>query len=123
MKAIIGDEGFRNIARALRNTTVYAAGMSNSNREVRFGLAQRWKQKMKAGNGPFLAEVGDFVQAQNWEVVHRLKGRGFQVSASDLDHLVELVDQHGADLVGSLLLAYGYARAPKTEAEDAAPAV
>jgi len=111
VKEIIESPGFQSIARAIRNTTVYAVSMKNSNREVRFGLAQRWKQRIKSGDTEFLAELSDFVQQQNWEVVNRLKGRGHQVTASDLDDIVCLTAKYHAGLVGMLLLAYGFARA------------
>ncbi len=117
LKAIIENDGFRSLARAIRNTTVYAAGMKNSNREVQFGLAQKWKQKMRGGAGEFSVALADFVQTNNWEVVHRLKGRGHQVTTGDLNQICELIERHGEELVGSLLLAYGYSRAPKVEEE------
>jgi hypothetical protein len=113
IKEIIQDEGFKSLARAIRNSTVYAIRLEN--REVHFGLAQRWKQKIKAGNKEFASELGEFVQSQNWEVVNRLKGKGHVVETTDLDSVLDLVERHGAELVGSLLLAYGYARAPKVE--------
>ncbi len=122
MTPIITNDGFRSMARAVRNTTIYAAGMKSSDREVRFGLAQKWKQRIKAGNESFLATLGEFVQEQNWEVVHRLEGKGHVVTAEDLNEIVALVERFGAELVGMLLLGYGYARAEKTAAESDKPA-
>ena len=119
VKKIIQDEGFKSIARAVRNCTIYA--LSLQNREVRFGLAQKWKQKMRAGHEEFLAEVSEFIQDQNWEVMHRLKGQGHVVQTEHLDSLVRLVGEHGSQLVGALLLAYGYARAPKVEGDQPLP--
>ena len=58
--------------------------MKSSGREIRFGFAQKLKQRIKAGDSEFLAELSDFVQQQNWEVVHRLNGKGFQVSGSSI---------------------------------------
>ena len=43
-----------------------------------------------------------------------MSGRGHVVRKEDLDALFELFDKYEPELVGSLLLAYGYARAPKT---------
>lgn len=111
MNEIIVSSGFQNIARAIRNTTIYAVGLKNSRREIRFGLAQKFKQRIKAGNFEFLAELGDFVQQQNWEVLHRLGGQGYVVTDADLDDIVRLTEKFGAELVGMLLLAYGFARA------------
>lgn len=117
LKEIIEDEGFRSIARAIRNTTIYAVGMKSSNREIQFGLAQKWKQKMHGDEGEFAAALADFVQANNWEVAHKLEGKGFQVSATHLDSVFGLIEKHGEEKVGSLLLAYGYSRAPKVDDE------
>lgn len=115
---IIESPGFQSIARAIRNTTIYAVGMKSSNREVRFGLAQKWKQRIKSGDAEFLAELSDFVQQQNWEVVNRLKGKGYQVSAADLDDVVRLTAKYHAELVGMLLLAYGFSRAEAVGTKD-----
>jgi hypothetical protein len=112
---VIEDLGFQSVARALRNATVYALTLPNPNREVRFGIAQSWKQKMKAGPEEFAAAVAEFVQEYNWETAHRLKGKGHSVTTEELNSLVRLIHERKAELVGSLLLAYGYARAPKVE--------
>ena len=116
MKEIVENQGFLSIARGIRNSTVYA--LSLKNREVYFGLAQEWKQKIKGGEKIFIPVLSEFVQSQNWEVEHRLKGIGHTISKDDLDSIIGLIEKHGAELVGMLLLAYGYARAPKTESED-----
>jgi hypothetical protein len=116
VREIIGDEGFQSVARAVRNCTIYAAGLKR--RDVHFGLAQKWKQKIKAGEDALVAEIAEFVQTQNWEVVNKLKGQGHVVRTEHLDSLLTLVSNRGAELVGSLLLAYGYSRAPKVEAES-----
>ncbi len=116
VKEIIDSSGFSSVSRAVRDSTIYA---DLKNRPVHFGLAQKWKQKAKAGPAEFMTAVAEFVQEQNWEVQHRLKGRGHMVSTADMDELVRLVDAHGAELVGSLLLAYGYARPPKVDKEQA----
>lgn len=116
MKEIVENQGFLSISRGIRNSTVYA--LSLKNREVYFGLAQEWKQKIKGGEKIFIPVLSEFVQSQNWEVEHRLKGIGHTISKDDLDSVIGLIEKHGAELVGMLLLAYGYARAPKTESED-----
>lgn len=124
VKEIIEDPGFRSVARAIRNSTVYAISLPNSNREIHFGLAQKWKQKMRAGSNEFASELSQFVQEQNWEVIHRLKGRGHVITTSDIDAVIRLIEdaRFGSELVGSLLLAYGYARAPKVEGDSIQPA-
>lgn len=119
---IIEDPGFQSVARALRNATIYALTLPNSKREVRFGIAQKWKQKLKAGDDELAAVIAEFVQDYNWETVHKLKGKGHAVSTEELGSLLRLIPGR-AELVGSLLLAYGYARAPKVETAQAEEAV
>lgn len=115
MKEIVENPGFLSIARGIRNCTIYAVSLGE--RETHFGLAQHWKQKIKGGEKIFIPALCEFVQSQNWEVEHRLKGKGHSIKKEDLDSVIGLIQRHGAELVGMLLLAYGYARAPKIEAE------
>lgn len=116
---IITNPGFASVARAIRNSTIYAAGLPDSKREVRYGLAQEWKQKIKGGPKAFIPVLADFVQQYNWETTHKLEGRGHTVTAGELDQLFSLIDDHGAELVGMLLLAYGFAHAPKAGGDEA----
>ncbi len=113
---IITNDGFLSVARAIRNGTVYA--LSLKKREVRFGLAQDWKQKIKGGSKSFIPVMSDFVQQYNWETEHKLKGKGHTVRKDELDEVFRLIDECGAELVGMLLLAYGFARAPKTDSRE-----
>ncbi len=116
MKEIVENPGFLSVARGIRNCTIYAVSLGE--REPRFGLAQQWKQKIKGGVGVFVPVLCDFVQAQNWEVEHRLKGKGHSIKKEDLDSVMGLIEKHSVELVGMLLLAYGYARAPKIETDN-----
>lgn len=116
MKEIVENLGFLSVARGIRNCTIYAVSLGE--REPRFGLAQQWKQKIKGGVGVFVPVLCDFVQAQNWEVEHRLKGKGHSIKKEDLDLVMGLIEKYGVELVGMLLLAYGYARAPKIETDN-----
>ncbi|MDA8097080.1 MAG: hypothetical protein M0028_05875 [Clostridia bacterium] len=137
MLDIVENQGFQNVAKAIRNATVYALMDSKQKkggrREVRFGLAQQWKQKIKGGNDEFVAALGDFVQQYNWESENldaaakdRPAGgwKSHKVNAGDLDQVIRLIygkGDKGAELVGMLLLAYGYARTPKADATEAEP--
>lgn len=115
MKEIVENSGFLSVARGIRNCTIYAVSLGE--RETHFGLAQQWKQKIKGGIREFVPVLCDFVQTQNWEVEHRLKGKGHSIKKEDLDSVIGLIEKHGVELVGMLLLAYGYARAPRIETE------
>ena len=119
MKEVVENAGFLSVARGIRNCTIYAVSLGG--RDTHFGLAQQWKQKIKAGDKEFVPVLCDFVQTQNWEVEHRLKGKGHAIKKEDLDLVIGLIERHGSELIGMLLLAYGYARAPKTETENTNP--
>jgi hypothetical protein len=124
MKEIVENTGFLSVAWAIRNATITALWLQQQNNkkwDVRFGLAQKWKQKIKGGAKEFVPVLAEFVQDYNWEVTNRLEGKYHTVSKEDLDQVISLIENNGKDqseLVGMLLLAYGYARAPKTESED-----
>ncbi|HLJ28574.1 MAG TPA: hypothetical protein VKY85_17840 [Candidatus Angelobacter sp.] len=115
MNEIVSNPGFLSIARAVRNATIYSVGDGSVDIETRFGLAQKWKQKLKGGDSEFLGAVGEFIQDYNWEVIHRRNRKYHVISTTDLDQLAQLIQGHGAETVGLLLLAYGYAQAPKAE--------
>lgn len=122
MDEIIKNEGFLSIARAIRNKTIYTKRFGGlKNLEPAFGLAQNWKQKIRAGDDEFLAAVAEFVQSYNWEVKQKNEP-GHRVRTEDLDQFVALVRAKHAETPGMLLLAYGYAVAPAVGAdkEDAA---
>lgn len=124
MKKIVENAGFLSVAWAIRNATITALWLQQQNNkkwDVRFGLAQKWKQKIKGGAKEFVPVLAEFVQDYNWEVTNRLEGKYHTVSKEDLDQVIFLIENNGKDqseLVGMLLLAYGYARAPKTETDN-----
>ena len=124
MKEIVENAGFLSVAWAIRNATITALWLQQQNNkkwDVRFGLAQKWKQKIKGGAKEFVPVLAEFVQDYNWEVTNKLEGKYHTVSKEDLDEVMSLIENNGKDrseLVGMLLLAYGYARAPKTETDN-----
>ena len=120
MNEIVSNPGFQSIARAVRNATIYSVGERAVEIDTRFGLAQEWKQKIRSGKSDFVSALADFVQQYNWEVINRRGRRYHIVSTTDLDQLAELIPKYGAEKVGLLLLAYGYAQAPKSETKVSA---
>jgi len=123
MKKIVENTGFVNIANAIRNSTVSSfenvkSGWKGSGYETQFGMAQEWKQKIKGGKQAFIPALSDFVQKHNWEAVHKLKKSSPPISQEDLSGMLILIDQYGVELIGMILLAYGYARASRTETEN-----
>ncbi|HLC15893.1 MAG TPA: hypothetical protein VJL89_06670 [Thermodesulfovibrionia bacterium] len=123
LKEIVENNGFVNIARAIRNSTISSFkkpdGKWHSGFETQFGMAQEWKQKIKGGIQVFMPIISDFIVKHNWEAVHKLKKNSPPVSQDDLNDLIQLIEKHGLELVAMLLLAYGYARASKRDDEPA----
>ncbi len=130
---ILANEGFREIAAAIRQATVRAqyraARESGYPYEVRYGLGQ---DLLRAANYPdtFLAALGEFIQsynAENARVDERIaKGslrndqrlRRASVRTDHIDEIVRLIDGYkDAELICKMLVAYGYARDPHTPAE------
>lgn len=121
---IVQDEGFRNIAYAIRHSTIIPQGYKARDQkpavDVRYGLGQQLARKA-AYPSDFLSEVAEFIHLYNAENTqlreHSRNPYRKNVNTADLDALVRLVDRFGAKVVCNLLVAYGYAREP-IEAKD-----
>lgn len=122
-KPILDNPGFRNIAEAIRRSTIipqYQKDTSNyeTNYETRYGLAQELKRKALY-NHEFVAALSEFMQSYNAENarVYEKTGKQYRknILTTDVEDIVRLVDQYGATMVGGLLIAYGYAREPREE--------
>jgi hypothetical protein len=121
MREIVEDAGFNNIAKAIRKSTIQSfkndkTGWKGSGFETQFGLAQEWKQKIKGGKTSFIPFLSDFIQRHNWEAVNKLKTAP-TISQEDINSVLNLINKNGIELVGMLLLSYGYAR-KKNDVED-----
>jgi len=128
LSAIVEDEGFLNLATAIRKATVSAqfrkAITGKQPWDIHYGLAQEWKRKTKFEK-ELIAGICDFVWKYNNENARHAeqgKERRKSVSTEDLGRVIKLIENkgYGPELVGMLLLAYGYAREPKED--EAAPA-
>lgn len=116
---IVQNEGFQNIAYAIRHSTVVPQGRKKGgNRpvvDVRYGLGQQLARKA-AYPADFLAEIAGFIHLYNAENAQlRESGREpfrRNVATTDIDALTKLVDNFGSRVVCNLLVAYGYARPP-----------
>jgi hypothetical protein len=140
---IITNEGFRRIAYAIRLSTITAqyrrtqsGERTNEVRyEVRYGLGQ---ELMREAHYPdkFIAALSRFLHQYNAETareeeklanklkraltpddrrIYKLRG---SVSYTDIDAIVQLIDDFGSEQVCSLLVAYGYAREPRKSTES-----
>jgi hypothetical protein len=119
---IITNEGFQNIARAIRACTVNAQWhkrqLDTRRRtdplrvDIRYGLAQDWRRVVERRD-EFVEKLADFVASYNAEAARRMeKGDPNEtlISASDLQEVVQLIDTtRKPELVGRLLIAFGYA--------------
>ncbi len=121
-KEIVENEGFRRIAYAIRHSTVIPQYLKDKEGlyEVRYGLGMELKRKA-AYPKDFLVALSDFVHEYNRENAQKAESKGQQrrknVREGDLDEIVRLVDNFGSEVVGNLLVAYGYA----TESKDDEP--
>jgi len=121
---IVQNEGFKNVAYAIRHSTVVPQGRkAKGNKpavDVRYGLGQQLARKA-AYPADFLAEVAEFIHLYNAENAQLRENRREpfrkNVTTADIDALTQLIDQFGSKVVCNMLVAYGYAREPY-EAKD-----
>ena len=119
---IIESQGFQNVAAAIRYSTVIPQGRKAKKQdnlyEVRYGLGTELKRKATVRD-EFITGLTDFMHAYNQENVQKAENREKQMRkdlrTSDIEELVHLIDEYGCELVANLLVAYGYAREPRSE--------
>ena len=122
---IVENEGFQNVAYAIRYSTVIPqsrkARGQDSLYEVRYGLGAEIKRKATVRD-EFIVALCDFMQSYNQENAQKLENTRQQMRrdlrTTDLDAVVRLVDEYGPEVVASLLIAYGYAREPREAEPD-----
>ncbi|NJP07450.1 MAG: hypothetical protein HC837_18405 [Chloroflexaceae bacterium] len=128
---ILHNEGFRSIARAIRESTIraqYRVAQQNDRRyEIAYGLGQELARSLNQRH-TFINALTDFVRRYNAETAREeekvarqhngkitaevRRGAGLRrlVTTEDMELLVAIIDEYGDyKLVGNLLLAYGYA--------------
>ncbi len=128
-RAILQNEGFKNIAYAIRHSTVVPQARKGKGKKpvvaVRYGLGQQLTRKA-AYPAEFLAEIAEFIHLYNAEnsQLRENKREPFRknVTTADIEALTELVDQFGSKVVCNMLVAYGYAREPYEGKPDETPA-
>ncbi len=126
LQQVLDDEGFREVARAVRLCTVTAQrfkakGIPVQNKhEIRYGLAQELKRKAPFKH-EFTQAIMEFInQYQTENARNRERGGSniHEVTTTHVRRLAALIDAcpgDGAEPVASLLLAFGYAYDPKEE--------
>jgi hypothetical protein len=126
---ILENEGFRNIAAAIRKSTVIPQYFKARNKkgpyDIRYGLGNDLLRRA-AYPEQFIQALSDFLHEYNRETaqIHeRYKGqppvRRATVTTDDIAQVVALIDTYGSPTVANLLVAFGYAREPREpEASD-----
>lgn len=112
---IMQNDGFRNIAYAIRHSTVSLQNAKKFRKpatDIRYGLGQQLTRKA-AYPDDFLAELGEFLHLYNAENAQlREKDRNpfrSDVRMEDMEEIVKLVDRFGSKVVCNMLVAFGYA--------------
>ena len=124
---IIQNEGFRNIAKAIRHSTVIPQykGRKESRHNIRYGLGQDLKRKAQYPDD-FIQELGAFMQSYNEEnarVYEQSKGGApgrKAITVGDIEAIVKLIDDYDSVTICNLLIAFGYARDPKEKVAEEA---
>ncbi|HID34815.1 MAG TPA: hypothetical protein EYP25_09675 [Anaerolineae bacterium] len=125
LSPILQSQGFRNIAEAIRRSTVIPQyiGRQQSQYDIRYGLGQELKRKAQYPD-EFIQALAEFMQSYNEEnarVYERTKGKGIRrkaITTQDIEEILALVDEYGSRTVANLLIAFGYARDPREESTD-----
>ena len=135
--AILEDPGFQRVADAIRRSTVIAQYRHNQfddrTYEIRYGLGQKLMQKARYGK-EFTIALAEFLSQYNAEtamadekVVRRImretgaeyprpltkqdriaRNLRYMTDENDFKRVVDLINQYGSELVGSMLIACGY---------------
>ncbi|NJR25470.1 MAG: hypothetical protein HC786_26655 [Richelia sp. CSU_2_1] len=132
---ITRDESFLRIAKAINQATVYAGkvqtkkGVKELDWQRQYGLAQLLSSQ-SGSKKDFACAIADFLAKYEAENLRLLEGyikqgkrlMRVQPKKEDLDRLMELLEEFDTVLVANLLIAYGYAKWPKSQkAKDDLP--
>jgi hypothetical protein len=120
--------GFRNIAGAIRRSTVIPQYFKSRGEKgpytVRYGLGA---ELLRQATYPeqFIQALSTFVHDYNRETGQvqerykdNLRVRRSQITTEDVQQVVELIDIYGSKTVGNMLVAFGYAREPRDPDAD-----
>lgn len=118
---ILENDGFQNIAYAIRQSTVTAQYRSKSGDrryDVRYGLGLELSRKSQYKN-EFIAALSDFLHKYNAENAQVMESRPGpyrrSIHTDDIKQIVTLIDRYGSDLICKMLIAFGYARESRPE--------
>lgn len=129
---IIASPGFRDVAYAIRKSTVIAQWNTEDAKkkgkrypyEIRYGLHQTLLRRATRKQ-EFIADLSAFLtqyQAETVQLEETMSKRNIpfpfeyqrrSIRTTALEEIVALIDEYGSEPVASLLIAYGYARLPR----------
>ncbi|KEF37798.1 hypothetical protein M670_02829 [Schinkia azotoformans MEV2011] len=125
---IVEDQGFINISRAIFSATL---GLQYQDKSVRKYPVHYDLQHMLKQNAPykekFITILTDFASTYNSEnarVFESSRARGNDgrtrknITDIDLASVIQLVDEYGSNIVGNLLVAFGYAKKEKANEQN-----
>ena len=121
LSEIIHNQGFQHIAEAIRRSTVIPQrrkGKGHDNLyEIRYGLGNKLLRHAQY-NDTFMRELSQFMHDYNRENARKAETRKQpqyrrDITTSDIEAIVHLIDKFNAPTVANLLVAYGYARDPQ----------
>lgn len=129
---IIASPGFRDVAYAIRISTVIAQWNTEDAKkkgkrypyEIRYGLHQTLLRRATRKQ-EFIADLSAFLiqyQAETVQLEETMSKRNIpfpfeyqrrSIRTTALEEIVALIDEYGSEPLASLLIAYGYARLPR----------
>lgn len=125
LSPILQNDGFRNIATAIRLSTVVPQYQKsrgvNPLYKIRYGLG---KDLMRHAQYPddFIQELSRFIFDYNHENAQKNETQKKQfrrnITVQDMETVTALIDEYGAETVASLLVAFGFARDPKVSEDE-----
>lgn len=125
---IIENPGFQHIATAIRQATVlqqyYKTERNDNTYDVRYGLADELLRHSRDSR-EFMRALSDFLtdySKENARVMERFKNKGrkrIPISTEDIAQIAELIDAYDPQTIASMLVAFGYARDPRTDDSSA----
>ncbi|MCA9981808.1 MAG: hypothetical protein KDD89_13275, partial [Anaerolineales bacterium] len=122
---ILENQGFQNIAYAIRQSTVIAQMRKKEGDrryDVRYGLGQDLLRKSQYAD-EFLKAITEFITKYNAENAQVMETRSGpyrrSIRTEDVADIVQLIDAYqDAELICKMLIAFGYARDSKAKAPD-----
>lgn len=114
---ILEKEGFKNFAKAIRNSTLVPIYL-NKKKKIKFGLLQDIR-RAALNKDTLIAKLSEFMADYNNENgldnFHNKNPMRTNLKTKDYEELVKLIDEYDPKIIGNMLLAYGFGKDEKVE--------